>query len=95
MYGRHGECPMPVLAPASPGDCFYIIVEAFRIALKYMTPVIVLSEGSLATGAKPWLIPTLIPYRNLSQRFILIPMVFLLINVIQKLWQEYGLFRVR
>jgi 2-oxoglutarate ferredoxin oxidoreductase subunit alpha len=59
MYGRHGECPIPILAPASPGDCFYIILEAFRIAVKYMTPVIVLSEGSLATGAEPWLIPDL------------------------------------
>jgi 2-oxoglutarate ferredoxin oxidoreductase subunit alpha len=58
MYGRHGECPMPILAPASPGDGFYIIIEAFRIALKYMTPVIILSEGSLATGAEPWLIPS-------------------------------------
>lgn len=57
MYGRHGECPIPILAPASPGDCFAIIIEAFRIALKYMTPVIVLSEGSLATGSEPWLVP--------------------------------------
>lgn len=57
MYGRHGECPMPILAPQSPGDCFYIMVEAFRIALKYMTPVIVLSEGSLASAAEPWLVP--------------------------------------
>lgn len=57
MYGRHGECPMPILAPASPGDCFSIAMEAFRIALKYMTPVIILSEGSLATGAEPWMIP--------------------------------------
>lgn len=58
LYGRHGECPIPVLAPASPGDCFAVIIEAFRIALKYMTPVIVLSDGSLATGAEPWLIPS-------------------------------------
>lgn len=59
MYGRHGECPMPILAPASPSDCFAIMLQAFQVALKYMTPVIVLSEGSLATGAEPWLIPQL------------------------------------
>lgn len=69
MYGRHGECPIPVLAPASPGDCFYIIFEAFRIALKYMTPVIVLSEGSLATGAEPWLIPAVDSLRDLEPHF--------------------------
>ena len=56
-YGRHGECPMPVLAPATPGDCFYIIIEAFRIALRHMTPVLVLSDGYLANGAEPWKIP--------------------------------------
>lgn len=69
MYGRHGECPIPVLAPASPGDCFYIIIEAFRIALKYMTPVIVLSEGSLATGAEPWLIPATNSLPDLQPNF--------------------------
>jgi 2-oxoglutarate/2-oxoacid ferredoxin oxidoreductase subunit alpha len=57
MYGRHGECPLPILAPASPGDCFHIAVEAFRLALKYMTPVIILSDGYLANGAEPWPIP--------------------------------------
>lgn len=57
MYGRHGECPLPILAPASPGDCFNIVIEAFRIALKYMTPVIVLSDGYLANGAEPWKLP--------------------------------------
>lgn len=58
VYGRHGECPVPVLAAASPSDCFYVVIEAFRIALKYMTPVIVLSDGSLANGAEPWLLPS-------------------------------------
>ncbi|MBF0350256.1 MAG: 2-oxoacid:acceptor oxidoreductase subunit alpha [SAR324 cluster bacterium] len=57
MYGRHGECPMPILAPATPGECFNIMLEAFRIALKYMTPVIVLSDGYIANGAEPWLLP--------------------------------------
>lgn len=59
MYGRHGECPVPILAPQSPSDCFSIVIEAFQIALKYMTPVIILSDGYLATGAEPWLIPNI------------------------------------
>lgn len=57
MYGRHGECPVPILAPSTPGDCFHIMLEAFRIALRYMTPVIVLSDAFLANGAEPWQIP--------------------------------------
>lgn len=69
MYGRHGECPIPIIAPASPGDCFYIVIEAFRIALKYMTPVIVLSEGSLATGAEPWQLPDLKQLPHLMPTF--------------------------
>jgi 2-oxoglutarate ferredoxin oxidoreductase subunit alpha len=57
IYGRNGECPIPVLAAATPGDCFALAVEAFRIALKYMTPVILLSDGYLGNGAEPWRIP--------------------------------------
>ena len=57
IHGRHGEAPIPVLAPSSPGDCFYVAMEAFRIAIKYMTPVILLTDGSLANGAEPWMIP--------------------------------------
>ncbi len=57
LFGRHGECPVPVLAPASPGDCFAIVFEGFRIAVRYMTPVIILSEGYLANGSEPWRIP--------------------------------------
>jgi 2-oxoglutarate ferredoxin oxidoreductase subunit alpha len=56
-FGRHGEAPLPVLAAATPGDCFWIALEAARIALKYVTPVIVLSDSTLATGAEPWRIP--------------------------------------
>lgn len=59
LYGRHGECPVPILAPATPGDCFYMALEAFRIAVTYMTPVIILSDASLANGAEPWQIPDL------------------------------------
>jgi len=57
IWGRHGEAPMCVLAPQSPGDCFDIAIEAFRIAVDYMTPVMVLSDGYLANGAEPWKIP--------------------------------------
>jgi 2-oxoglutarate/2-oxoacid ferredoxin oxidoreductase subunit alpha len=57
LYGRNSEAPVVVLAPATPGDCFYIAYEAVRIATKYMVPVIVLSDGFLANGSEPWLIP--------------------------------------
>ncbi len=57
LFGRNGESPMPILAPDSPGDCFHMAIEAFRIAIKYMTPVTVLSDGYLANGAEPWIIP--------------------------------------
>ncbi|CAM4451586.1 MAG: 2-oxoglutarate oxidoreductase subunit KorA [Legionellaceae bacterium] len=69
MYGRHGECPLPILAPATPGDSFYIVLEAFRIALKYMTPVIILSDGYLANGAEPWKLPELEDLPNLKPHF--------------------------
>jgi 2-oxoglutarate/2-oxoacid ferredoxin oxidoreductase subunit alpha len=59
LFGRNSEAPIPVLAAATPGDCFWIAVEASRIALKYMVPVIVLSDGYLANGAEPWRIPNL------------------------------------
>ena len=58
MFGRNSEAPIPVLAAATPGDCFWVAVEACRIALKYMVPVIILSDGYLANGAEPWRIPT-------------------------------------
>jgi 2-oxoglutarate ferredoxin oxidoreductase subunit alpha len=57
LYGRNSESPIVVLAPASAGDCFYIAYEAVRIAVKYMVPVMVLSDGYLANGSEPWLIP--------------------------------------
>jgi 2-oxoglutarate ferredoxin oxidoreductase subunit alpha len=59
LFGRNSEAPVPVLAPTSPGDCFWIALEASRIAVKYMVPVIVLSDGYLANGAEPWKIPEL------------------------------------
>jgi 2-oxoglutarate/2-oxoacid ferredoxin oxidoreductase subunit alpha len=57
MYGRHGESPIPIIAAATPGDCFDCAYEAVRIAVKYMTPVILLTDGQLANGAEPWLVP--------------------------------------
>lgn len=57
MFGRNGECPMPVLAPQSPADCFEIAQEAWKVATQFMTPVMILSDGYLANGAEPWLIP--------------------------------------
>ncbi|WP_420174496.1 2-oxoacid:acceptor oxidoreductase subunit alpha [Luteococcus sp. OSA5] len=57
MYGRNGEAPVPVLAPATPADCFDMAVEAVRIAVTYRTPVVLLSDGYLANGAEPWRIP--------------------------------------
>jgi 2-oxoglutarate/2-oxoacid ferredoxin oxidoreductase subunit alpha len=58
LFSRNSEAPIPVLAAATPGDCFWIALEASRIALKYMVPVIVLSDGYLANGAEPWRVPT-------------------------------------
>src|SRR3984893_10108080 len=57
MYGRHGESPIPIIAAATPGDCFDCAYEAVRLATKYMTPVILLTDGQLANGAEPWLVP--------------------------------------
>ncbi|MDH4092022.1 MAG: 2-oxoacid:acceptor oxidoreductase subunit alpha [Cyclobacteriaceae bacterium] len=57
MYGRHGEAPMPVLAAASSADCFSMTLEAARIALKYMTPVILLTDGYIGQASEPWRIP--------------------------------------
>ncbi len=57
MFGRNGECPMTVLAPQSPADCFEIAQEAWEIAARFMTPVMILSDGYLANGAEPWAIP--------------------------------------
>ncbi len=57
MFGRHGECPLPVLACATPAGCFATAFEAVRIAVRYMTPVVLLSDGYLANGAEPWRIP--------------------------------------
>lgn len=58
LYGRNGECPMPVIAAKSPADCFDAALEAARIAIQHMTPVILLSDGYIANGAEPWRFPS-------------------------------------
>jgi 2-oxoglutarate ferredoxin oxidoreductase subunit alpha len=57
VYGRNGEAPMPVIAAATPSDCFNMVFEACRIAIEFMTPVIFLSDGYIANGAEPWIFP--------------------------------------
>jgi 2-oxoglutarate ferredoxin oxidoreductase subunit alpha len=57
MFGRHGESPMPILAPSSPADCFAVAVEAARIAIRYRTPVIILSDTFLSNSSEPWKVP--------------------------------------
>ena len=59
MFGRNGESPLPIVAPRSPGDCFDAALEATRIAVTYRTPVMLLSDGSLANGSEPWKVPDL------------------------------------
>ncbi len=65
MYGRNGECPVAIVAPCSPADCFTMAVEAARIAFRFMTPVLLLSDGYLANGAEPWRIPAISDLPNL------------------------------
>jgi 2-oxoglutarate ferredoxin oxidoreductase subunit alpha len=69
MFGRNGESPVPVIAAASPSDCFYLAIEAARIAVKYRTPVILLSDGYLANGSEPWRIPDTASLPDLSREF--------------------------
>ena len=57
MYGRNGESPLPIIAARSPSDCFNTAIEAWRVAVKFMTPVIIMSDGYIANGAEPWRIP--------------------------------------
>ncbi len=57
MFGRNGESPVPVIAPQSPSDCFHAAIEAARIAVEYRTPVFLLSDGYIANGSEPWLVP--------------------------------------
>ncbi|WP_016698078.1 2-oxoacid:acceptor oxidoreductase subunit alpha [Actinoalloteichus spitiensis] len=69
MYGRNGEAPVPVLAPSSPADCFDVALDAARIALTYRTPVLLLSDGYIANGSEPWLLPDLAELPDLRVPF--------------------------
>ena len=69
MYGRHGEAPLPIVASYSPASCFWAAVESARIAIKYMTPVILLSDGYIANGAEPWRITALGKLPDISRDF--------------------------
>jgi 2-oxoglutarate ferredoxin oxidoreductase subunit alpha len=69
MFGRHGESPLPIVAAKTPADCFFKAIEAARLALKYRTPVILLSDGYLANGAEPWKLPDLSTLPDISVPF--------------------------
>ncbi|HMG31071.1 MAG TPA: 2-oxoacid:acceptor oxidoreductase subunit alpha [Jiangellaceae bacterium] len=73
MFGRNSEAPVPIVAPSSPGDCFYAALEAARIALTYRTPVLLLSDGYLANGAEPWRIPAVADLPALDVEFATAP----------------------
>jgi 2-oxoglutarate/2-oxoacid ferredoxin oxidoreductase subunit alpha len=69
LYGRNGEAPVPVVAACTPSDCFSAAVEAARIALRYRTPVVLLSDGYLANGSEPWLLPDVASLPDISVPF--------------------------
>jgi 2-oxoglutarate/2-oxoacid ferredoxin oxidoreductase subunit alpha len=73
LYGRHGEAPVAIVAPRSPADCFYAAIEAARIALTYRTPVILLSDGYIANGSEPWLLPEVSSLPDLHVEFASAP----------------------
>ena len=66
LFGRNGESPLPVIAPQTPGDCFDTAIEAVRLAIKYMTPVVILSDGFVANNIDPWKIPDLTHYPQIK-----------------------------
>lgn len=69
FYGRHGEAPIPIVAASTPSDAFAVTIEACRIALKYMTPVLLLSDGYIANGSEPWLLPEIDTLPDISVQF--------------------------
>jgi 2-oxoglutarate ferredoxin oxidoreductase subunit alpha len=73
MFGRNGEAPVPIVAPRSPADCFEAALEAVRIATTYRTPVLLLSDGYLANGSEPWLIPDVAALPDLRVEFAAAP----------------------
>ena len=73
FYGRHGESPLPIIASHSPSSCFFVAIEAARIAIKYRTPVILLSDGYLANGTEPWRLPDVADLPDISTTFATAP----------------------
>ncbi|MDT7655327.1 MAG: 2-oxoglutarate/2-oxoacid ferredoxin oxidoreductase subunit alpha, partial [Pseudonocardiales bacterium] len=73
MYGRNGESPLPIIAPQSPGDCFDAAIEATRLAVTYRTPVMILSDGSLANGSEPWKVPDIADLPVIEPKFATAP----------------------
>ncbi len=69
VFGRNADAPIPVIASHSPGDCFDVAIEAVRLATKYMTPVMILSDGYIANAAEPWLIPSMKNYTPFKVQF--------------------------
>ncbi len=69
MYGRHGESPIPIVAAYTPAQCFHAAIEAARIAIKYRTPVLLLSDGYLANGSEPWLVPAVDTLPDIAVEF--------------------------
>jgi 2-oxoglutarate/2-oxoacid ferredoxin oxidoreductase subunit alpha len=76
MFGRNSEAPIPIVAASTPGDCFWAAIEACRIAVKYMVPVILLSDGYLANGAEPWRVPELADIPDIPVNFAKDPVGF-------------------
>ena len=77
VWGRNGECPAIVVAPATPADCFHMAIEAVRLAFKYMSPVFYLSDGYLANGAEPWAIPEIDSLPKIDVEFATDPTTFM------------------
>lgn len=70
VYGRNGDAPMPVIAARSPADCFNCAIEAVRLAVRYMTPVMLLTDGYIANAAEPWLVPDMDAYKPFPVQFM-------------------------
>jgi len=69
MFGRHGESPIPIVAPSSPADCFSVAMEAARVAIRYRTPVILLSDSFLQNSSEPWLLPDIDALPTIDPKF--------------------------
>jgi 2-oxoglutarate ferredoxin oxidoreductase subunit alpha len=76
MFGRNGESPVAIVAPATPSDCFQMAIEAWRIAVKYRTPVLYLSDGYLGMGSEPWLVPDYTTLAKIDPNFATDPETF-------------------